>query len=203
MTKKFFIAAATLIMVVLILAPVVLAGGGDESGAHGADKPTLLHWDFGAALWSIIVFVILLIILRIAAWKPILKGLNEREAFTRDSLAQAKKDREEAEARMKEYTLKLDQAREEATAIVEEGRRDAEEVRKRVHAEARSEADAMVARAKKEIEIARDDAVKRLHDQTIMLATSVAGKMIRREINTADHQALLDESLSELERLNA
>ncbi len=176
---------------------------GDTAAAdHGADKPALLQWDFGSAFWSIIVFVILLVILRATAWKPILQGLQQRERFIVDSLEKARVERERSERLLAEYNDKLNKAREEATAIVEEGRRDAEEVRKRVHAEAKVEADAIVARAKRDIQIARDDAIKQLHDQSILLATSIATKMVRKELTAGDHQRLLDESLAELSEMN-
>lgn len=172
-----------------------------EAG-HGEHKTELLHWDVGSALWSIAVFVILLVILRVAAWKPILSGLNQRENFIRDSLAQAKHEREAAEKMMADYKARIEKSHQEATSIVEEGRRDAEELRKRIQGEARSEAEAIIVRAKKDIELARDEAIKSLHDQSVMLATTVAGKLIKRELSAADHQALLNESLAELSKMN-
>ncbi|MBK8270830.1 MAG: hypothetical protein IPK83_21990 [Planctomycetes bacterium] len=76
------------------------APGGDAAHAaegHGDHKAELLHWDASAALWSMAVFVILLVILRVAAWKPILPGLKQRENFIRDSLAKAQHESEAAE----------------------------------------------------------------------------------------------------------
>lgn len=184
--------------------PKAAAHEGEAHGddAHGADKPTLLQWDFGSAFWSVIVFVILLVILRATAWKPILKGLQQREMFIADSLAKAKHEREESEKLLAEYTKRIHDARHEASTIVDEGRRDAEEVRKRVHAEAKTEADAIVARAKRDIQIATDDALKKLQDQSVMLAANMASKIVRKELSAGDHQRLLQESLSELAQAN-
>lgn len=193
-----------LLLSLVLAGPVPTAWGADAqgSGGHGEHKAELLHWDVGAALWSIAVFVILLLILRVAAWKPILNALNNREKFITDSLAEAKHEREEAQKLLAQYSAKIDKAKLDASAIVEEGRRDAEETRRRILADAQHEAEAVMARAKKDIELARDDALKRLHDQSILLATAVAGKLIRRELTTQDHQGLLDESLAELQRMN-
>jgi len=202
-------------MVLLCLAAAPMAHASDpehgeaahhsttHDGAHESEqgaKPALLDWDIGSAVWSIIVFVILLTILRATAWKPILEALNKREEFIRGSLADAKAEREKAAKLLADYTRKVDKPREEATAIVEEGRRDGEEVRKRIHAEAKGEADAIVASAKKDIQMARDDAVKRLHDETIMLATTLASKIVRKDLSAGDHRRLLDESLAELSK---
>jgi F-type H+-transporting ATPase subunit b len=171
------------------------------ASGHEADKPPLLHWDLGSAFWSIVVFVILLAVLRAKAWNPILEGLHKREEFIRGSLADARREREEAQRLLADYTKKLEQARVEATNIVDEGRRDGEEVRKRIHAEAKAEADAMLARARKDIGIARDDAVKQLYDQAVLLAADVAGRLVRREMSAADHKRLVEESLAEMSRL--
>ena len=189
----------------IFFAPSVFASGAE--GGHGAadghgEKPPLLHWDVGAALWSIIVFVVLVIILSLTAWKPILKGLNDRENFITTSLEGARIEREKAEQMMAEYTAKLEAAGDKAGEIVEEARRDADEARKRIVAEAKAEAEAAADRAKRDIELARTDAVKRMHDDAIELATAVASKLIQKELSADDHQALIDESLSELNRMN-
>ncbi|RIK66385.1 MAG: ATP synthase F0 subunit B [Planctomycetota bacterium] len=172
------------------------AAHGDD--AHAADKPALLQWDLGTALWSIIVFLILLTVLRVTAWKPVLKGLQQRENFITESLARARHEREASEKLLAEYNAKLAAARDEAHSIIDEGRRDAEEVKKRIHNEAKAEADAILSRARRDIQIARDDAIKQLNDQAILLATSIASKIVRKELTVTDHQKLLDESLAEL-----
>ncbi len=190
------------VCVLMVALPAFASGAGDHAGGdHGGEKG-LLHWDLGAALWSIAVFVVLLLILRVAAWKPILKGLNDRENFITSSIQDAKIEREKAEQMMAEYTAKLEAAGDKAGEIVEEARRDADETRKRIVAEAKAEAEAAADRAKRDIELARNDAVKRMHDDAIELATAVASKLIQKELNASDHQALIDESLSELNRMN-
>lgn len=167
-----------------------------------AAEPSLFAGDIGNAIWTLLIFALVLVVLGKFAWGPILKGLQNREKFIHDSLADAKRERVEAQRTLAEYAEKLDRAREEATAIVDEGRRDAEEVRKKILADTKVDAEAVAARAKKEIELARDDAVKQLHDQTILLATRVAGKIVHKELSPGDHQELVDQALTELGELN-
>jgi len=180
--------------------PCAWASGESESQEEGSIS--LFSGDLGNAVWTLLIFGLVLFVLTKFAWKPILNGLQKREVFIRDSLSDAKREREEAEKVLADYTEKVQRAGEEATAIVDEGRRDAEEVRKKMHVEAKVEADAIIARAKKEIELARDDAVKQLHDQTILLATDVAGRMIRKELKPGDHKDLLDQALRDMGELN-
>ena len=170
------------------------------AGAHDAhgDKPELLSWDFGTAIWSIVIFVILLVILRAAAWKPILAGLQQRERFITDSLEGARREREETKKMLAEHAAKMDAARAEAAAIVEESRRDAEAVKRQIHDDATKEAQDIATRARRDIQLARDAAISELYDRTLDLATNVAGKIVHKQLTPADHKALLDESMDEM-----
>jgi F-type H+-transporting ATPase subunit b len=180
------------------------AGGhGAEAGhgeAEGEAKPALLTFDPGAALWSIIVFVALLIVLRATAWKPILRVLKEREEFIEKSIADAKSEREKADQLLREYEAQLDRARVEATAIVEEGRRDAEAVRQRMLDDTRKESTELAERARREIQLAADAAIKELYDRTADLSIQIAGRVLQRELKAADHRQAIDESLAEIRK---
>lgn len=171
-----------------------------EAGEHGdADgQPSILSGDLGNVVWTLVIFITLLVVLRLAAWKPILGALQNRERFILDSLTKAKQEREEADQLLRDYTQRVEKAREEATAIVEEGRRDAEVVRRQIHEQARTEADAMIERAKREIGIARDTAVKDLYDLMADMSTDVAGRIIKRQLSPDEHRRLVQESIDEL-----
>jgi F-type H+-transporting ATPase subunit b len=101
----------------------------------------------GNAIWTLAIFLLVVTILGKFAWGPVLALLQERERFIHKSLADAKRDREEAEARLREYAARIQTARAEAGAIVEEARRDAERLRDDLKQRARTEADTMVQNA--------------------------------------------------------
>jgi F-type H+-transporting ATPase subunit b len=175
---------------------VTLASGGGEN--VDPVKP-----DFWQAAFTIAVFLILLFILGKFAFKPIMKGLNDREAFITNALHDADEASKKALAQLAAYEEKLNQARAEATAIVEEGRRDAEVTKRSIHDEARTEADKMIERAKREIGIARDSAVRELCDLGATLATDAASKIVGRELSASDHERLIRESIDEIRAQNA
>ena len=181
------------LLVAVSLAPPVLAAGGGENNIFAGD--------FGNVLWTLVIFFLVLFVLGKYAWGPLLDSLKAREDFIHESLAAAKQDRDPAEARLTEYDDKLTEARAEATAIVEEGRRDAEVLRQRVEEEARGEAEKMIERAKREISIAKETAVKDLYTLSGTLATDIAARIVGRELKAEDHQRLIEESISELEQL--
>jgi F-type H+-transporting ATPase subunit b len=174
--------------------------GAAPAGGHGDEhKPALLQYDPGASIWTIIIFVVLLIVLRLTAWNPILRSLKGREEFITKSIADAKAEREQAAALLAEYKRQIDRAREEATAIVGEGRRDAEVAARKIHEQARQEADELLKRARREIQLATDTARKELHDEFSQLAVNVAGRVIGKTLSAADHRALVADSLKAMQ----
>jgi F-type H+-transporting ATPase subunit b len=167
------------------------------------ESSSLLKPDPWQAGFTIAVFVLLVLILGRVAFRPILNGLLRREKFIRDSLESAKRDREEAEARLKDLTERLERAHQEAGAIVDEGRRDGEAVKRRIEEEARNNAEALLDRAKREIGVARDTALRDLHEESAKLAMDMAGAVLKRQLQPEDHRRLIGEALAQLKQRGA
>ncbi|MCP4657926.1 MAG: F0F1 ATP synthase subunit B [bacterium] len=178
-------------------APAFAATHADEG--HGENN--IFAGDVGNIVWTLVIFGLVVVVLRAFAWRPLLDNLKKREDFIRESLEKAKGDREAAEARLAEYEQRLTDARAEATAIVAEGRRDAEVLHRRIEEEARVEAAGMLERAKREISIASESAVKELYDVSGELATEIAARIIGRELHARDHERLINESIAELDAM--
>ena len=173
----------------LLALPAMAAEGGGGNIFAG---------DLGNMIWTLVIFVGVLVVLGKFAWGPILERLQAREDFIRESLNEAKQDREDAEARLEEFEAKLAGARGEATAIVEEGRRDAEVVKASIEADARSEAEKIVERAKREIGLAREAAVEEIYGVAGKLATDLAEQVIRKELTGEDHERLIAEAMQKM-----
>lgn len=194
------IASSLVATFVLAFATVAWAAG-DPAG-HGAGdaggKSNIFAGDLGNVIWTTVVFGIVVVILGRKAWPPLIQALNERENFIRQSQEQAKKLKEEADKLLADYKAQLDRARLEASAIVDEGRRDAEVVRKQIQEQARKESDEMVARAKREIKLATDAAITELYDRASTVAIDLAGGLIRKSLNTDEHRRLAKEALEQI-----
>ena len=193
--KRFYFVSGLTLFAIFTSATTTLGSEG------GGEQSTLFTGDLGNIVWTLITFFVVLGVLGKFAWGPILSALQKREEFIRDSLTQAKRDREDAGQQLKEYTEKLVAARAEATAIVDEGRRDAEVLKRKIEDDAKVEAQASLDRAKREIALATDTAVKELYTIGAKLATEVAGKIIRKELNAGDHERLISESIDDLEKV--
>jgi F-type H+-transporting ATPase subunit b len=153
----------------------------------------------GNAVWTLLIFVIVVILLGKFAWGPVLALLQQREEFIHRSLSDAKRDRDEAETRLKEYAAKLQSAQREAVAIVEEARRDAERLREELRERARTEADAMVKNAERQVQLETSRAVQQIRKEAVDLSVTIASKLLQRNISEEDNRKLIDDALKQIE----
>lgn len=168
-----------------------------EHVAEG-EQPGLFSGDLGNVFWTLLIFVGLLVVLGKYAWRPMLDALNRREQFIRQTLETAEKDRAEAERMMAEYRHMMARSKQEAQALIDQGRQDAETVRQRLHQQAQVESEQMIARARQEIQLAKQSALQDLQNVAADLSVNVASKIIQRNLSGADQQRLVEESLKQL-----
>ena len=190
---KLRVLIANASMTVLMAASATASEGGENN---------LFAGDIGNAFWTLLIFGLVIVVLGKFAWTPLLNGLQKREEFIRVSLEEAKEDRLAAEARLQEYEQKLVGAKDEANEIIDRAKGEAESLRVRLEQQAREESDAMLERAKREIDIAKQSAVKELYSTSAELATDIAGKILHRELNSHDHDRMIKESIDELDNLD-
>jgi F-type H+-transporting ATPase subunit b len=183
-----------LIVVALVL--VALPVEAAEPAAGGGLSP--FAGNVGNAVWTLAIFLLVVGILGKFAWGPVLALLQQREEFIHRSLADAKRDRDEAEARLKEYAAKIQSARAEAGAIVEEARRDAEHLREDLRQRARSEAETMIKNAERQISLQTERAVQEIRREAVDLSVAIASKIIQRNLTKEDNQRLIDEALKQV-----
>ena len=185
------------VAVIVVLLPALLSAADEAEGQRdltGGYLPTLA--------WSIIIFASVLFLLRAKAWGPIMKALDEREQKIRDSLEAAERALAESKERELEHEEVMRQARAEATAIVEEGKRDAQAVKDGIIADARRDSDEIARRAKAEIERAKNIAVDDMHKKSVELSLLLAEKVIRKSLSAADHEQLIRETIEGYDKVN-
>ncbi len=150
------------------------------------------------AIAAAVVFVTVMVVLKKAAWGKILQGLQDRENRIKHDLDQAEASAKQAEKTLAEYQKLLANAQEEARSMMESCRADAKKVSAELKDQAQTEIDQARQRATEEIQWAKENAVNEVHAQAAELATNVAGKILRRQINAQDQQQFVNEALAEL-----
>ena len=164
----------------------------------GSKSPDILALDFPLAIWSVIVFVVLLLALSKFAWKPLLGALHRREEYLTRTLSEAERARADAERLLAEHRAQMAQAADQVRALLDQGRRDAEASSAEILRKAREEADSSRDRAKREIGTARDQALQEVWNQAADLAVSVAGKVLERDLGEDDRRRMVSSALESL-----
>ena len=156
-----------------------------------------------AALWVLIIFIVLLAILYPTAWKNVLAGLKAREERIRKDIADAEAARTRAEATLKEYNAQLATAENRVRDMLAKATAEGETIAANIRTRAQQEAEETRERALRDIDAARDQAVAQIHEEAAVLATNVAEKILRRELNADDQRDLVAQSLNELPAVGA
>ena len=190
----------TWILPLAVLAALVLIGADPAWAADGEAKG--LQFDKQLTLVtigvSIGVFLLLLIVLGKFAWKPILAGLQQREDTIRKALDDAEEAHNRAKALIAEYEAKIDKAREEAQAVFDEARRDADEIRTQIEANAKLRASETVERAQREIGQLTAKAWDGFVKDAASIATEAAGRIIKQELTADGHAAIVASVVTEV-----
>lgn len=179
----------------MMLAPT-LALANEEVGALPSVKQGLV-----TGITAILVFLFVIAVLGAKVWPAISSGLDDRSNKIRSEIEAAEKARKQAAEALAQYEASLAQARTEAAKLIEQTKAQQSQLAAELRAKSEIELNAMRERAVKEIQQAKQAAVAELYTDATNLATMVAGKILKREINSQDQQRLVEESLGQLQGL--
>lgn len=208
--KKLLVCLALLgALSVLSTSMSAVARAESESGESSHDdhandetKTNPLSIDPDLAIFTAIVFVILLVILRKFAWGPIMEGLDKRESSIANQIEEAKQSNEQAKQALAQYEAKLAAATDEVRGLLAQARQDAEATKERIVAEAEQAARRERERAVQDIVLAKDAAVRELAQKSVDAAVALAGQVLRREVDSQKHAQLIQDSLEKFPSRN-
>lgn len=146
---------------------------------------------------QIVNFTFLLILLRLFIYKPILKMLDERRERIREGLSAAERGRETAAEANREAQAQIDAARAEGQAIVAQAQQVAQRLQEEGRSQAVVQAEALLDRARSEIQLERDAAIAELRKEFADLTISAAEKVIGQSLDRGAHQRLIDDALAQ------
>jgi F-type H+-transporting ATPase subunit b len=156
---------------------------------------------WASAIWVLIIFIVLLVVLYPTAWKNVLAGLKAREQRIRQDIADAESARAKAEETLREYNTRLATAEQQVRDIIDKGSRDAEQIANGIRARAEEESQRAKEQATRDIEAARNQAIAQVYDEAATLSTNIAEKILRRNLNPDDQRDLVAESLNQLQKV--
>ena len=153
----------------------------------------------GLIFWTTLSFIILLVILKKAAWTPILSAVKERETSIKDALASAENARSEMATLQADNQRILQEARAERDEMLKEARDMKANIVSDAKNIAKDEADKMIASAKAVIENEKVAAISELKNSVGALSIEIAEKVLKSELKDAEKQnTFISEMLKEV-----
>lgn len=149
-------------------------------------------------IWSIINFLVLVVLLKIFLYKPMMNFMENRRRGIADSLEEAAAAREEAVKMNQQLAEEIDAARKEARAIVDQAKIAGEEAKEAIMQEAKKSAADMMEKAAAEIEWQKAEAVQEIKKQMAQMILLVTSRMLNERMSAAQSRALIDQYIEEV-----
>ena len=170
---------------------------GEKLAELGVNLPVLIA--------QVVSFVLLFILLRQFAYKPILRMLDERSRrireSIRESIEQTETIKEQAARAEQESKQRIEAGIREGQELIAKAATAGEEVRQQAQQKAQDEATALVARAREEIQRERDEAIGSVRKEFADLTIMAAEKVIDRSLDRNAHRDVIDKVLDEAQTL--
>jgi F-type H+-transporting ATPase subunit b len=146
---------------------------------------------------QLVTFTILLVVLRLVAYKPLMRMMDERSRRIKESMDQAETVRQQSLAAEDEVKKQLAEASREGQERLQRAIKAGDDVKAKAQADARTEAETLIIRARQEIQQERDEAINEVRRSFADLTVLAAGKVIEKSLNKEQHKELIDKVLEE------
>lgn len=166
--------------------------------AHAAEGGDLMTPTGGLMFWTLVIFVILLVVLTKFAFGPITAAVEARERALEEAIAAAKRDRDEAARILAEHRANIEGARAEAQKLIADARVAGERLRAQMLEDTKAQQAELLERARRDIVHERDRAVADLRREAVDLALAGASKVIERNLDSEGNRRLVESFLASL-----
>jgi F-type H+-transporting ATPase subunit b len=159
----------------------------------------LVSPDIGLMIWTLLVFGFSMIILWKLAFPRIAEALDKRQHAIEDSIEASDRTRREADEILAEYRERLAEARGQADEIVARARKTGEAAEGEILAGARAKREEMMEQTRRDIEAETRRAIQEIRAEVADLTVLATEKVTRKSLTDADHKRLVEEALAELD----
>jgi F-type H+-transporting ATPase subunit b len=178
-----------ILSILLTSAIASAAGGGAEGDAKAMWK------DFG---WRVFNFAILVGFLYWAVAKKAKEFFAGRRENIKTALAEAIAEKEEAERKFKEYSVRLDKATEEMNNIIETIKAQGLVEKEKIIEDAKKTAEKIKEDAKMRIEQEFNAAVSELRMEAVQLSVQMAEEILKKNITPEHHEYMVKDYLDKV-----
>jgi F-type H+-transporting ATPase subunit b len=159
----------------------------------------LVKPNVGLMVWTLILFVLSMVVLRRLAFPRISEALDRRQKAIEESIDMAERTRKEAADLLDEYRARLREARDQAEEIVQRARKAADVHEREATAEAQQRREQMMEQTRREIELETRRAIDEIRREVADLTVMATEKITRKTLTPEDQRRLLDEAIAELD----
>ena len=159
----------------------------------------LISPNVGLMVWTLLLFVISMVVLAKLAFPRITQALDKRQHAIEESIDHAERIRHEADELLEEYKARLTEARQQADEIIERARRAGEAHERESEAEAQDRREKLMEQARRDIEMETRRAIQEIRREVADLTVMATEKVTRKVLTEQDQQRLVEEALSELD----
>lgn len=170
-----------------------------EESAVGADILIPKVAEFVPAL---IAFLIIWAVLAKLVWPQVLSMMEKRQEKIQSDLDEAERSKLRAAEEAKDYEARILDAHHEADAIVAKAKKEAEEVRSAVLAKAQREAADIISKAHGAVDSERHKAMIELSSSVVDLSVEIASKIIGNDLSEEEQRRLAEKYLAEVSTPN-
>jgi F-type H+-transporting ATPase subunit b len=171
----------------------------EVAGEPVAQEITPFSINPGLIIWTLVVFGILMAILWKFGWPALLKSVEEREARIAKQLGDAERANAEAAKLLEQHKAALAQARAEAQEIVAVAKSVAQKEREQLLARTREEQEQLLERARRDIEAEKEKAILALRREAVELSIAAATKLVGSNLDNDANRRLVTDYLASLE----
>jgi len=159
----------------------------------------LLTPQIGLMFWNLLVFLLLLVVLRKFAWKPIMQMLKKREEGIEEALHQAEKARAEVKELVAKNVELIIEGQQERDAIIKEARDKSEQIIIEAKEEAKKESKRIMTEAQEMIRREREDTIRQIKSDVSDIILETAKTIISKELSSQkDHEQLIEKQISKI-----
>ena len=176
--------------------PLIIATAAEGEEEGGS---FLVTPDVGLMIWTLLVFGLSMYLLAKLAFPRIAEALDRRQRAIEDSIDAAERTRKEADDILAEYRERLAEARGQADDIVARARKTGEAAETEIIAEARGKREEMMEQTRRDIEAETRRAIQEIRAEVADLTVMATEKVTRKTLTDSDHKRLVEDALSELD----
>ena len=157
----------------------------------------------GDMIYYIVLFLILMWLIKLVAWKPLNKMLKQRSDHITNSINSAEESQKKAKQLAAQRQKALDHSHDQATGIISDAKNSGQKQRSQIISSARDDAQSLKTTAQKNIEQEKRDALASTKNDVADLSIEIASKIIQKELKPKDQKTLIDSYIEGLGKHNA